>query len=350
MKGGKPMSIASGVFRDINKVALEDLNNSLQTLIGLIQGDHDKLSGVAAGATKVEVNLTLINPSDPSLGTKNADNGYILINDKRTNVYTHPDTHPVTMITGLADVATSADYNDLINCPTELPASDVYPWAKEPVKPTYTPQEVGAISITEKGVINGVAELDEFGWLPKEQLPEMLQDFATNGYLPQIQLPTIDITRNLVDNVGVVLILGGLNSALPSGGITNQDLENAKQTDHSNELYPGVEPTPGGPGGITQEELEHFTPGTATKDDILYGEVAWVNGKRVTGAIPVYSADDADGTTLDLYTGEVYTTPAGYYKEGALTVINDKRDLPNTRPDPEPEPDVDNAGGTEPTA
>lgn len=34
------------------------------------------------------------------------------------NNYQHPDTHPVTMITGLATVATSGSYNDLSNKPT----------------------------------------------------------------------------------------------------------------------------------------------------------------------------------------------------------------------------------------
>ena len=37
-------------------------------------------------------------------------------------VYTHPDTHPASMITGLADVATSGSYNDLTDKPN-IPAS-----------------------------------------------------------------------------------------------------------------------------------------------------------------------------------------------------------------------------------
>jgi hypothetical protein len=38
------------------------------------------------------------------------------------NGYTHPSTHPVSMITGLSTVATSGDYNDLSNKPT-IPSS-----------------------------------------------------------------------------------------------------------------------------------------------------------------------------------------------------------------------------------
>ena len=38
--------------------------------------------------------------------------------------YTHPDTHPASMITGLATVATSGSYNDLTNKPTIPDVSD----------------------------------------------------------------------------------------------------------------------------------------------------------------------------------------------------------------------------------
>lgn len=37
--------------------------------------------------------------------------------------YTHPDTHPASMITGLATVATSGKYSDLTDKPTSLPAN-----------------------------------------------------------------------------------------------------------------------------------------------------------------------------------------------------------------------------------
>ena len=38
------------------------------------------------------------------------------------NNYVHPPTHPASMITGLARVATSGDYNHLINRPTKMVA------------------------------------------------------------------------------------------------------------------------------------------------------------------------------------------------------------------------------------
>ena len=48
------------------------------------------------------------------------------------------------LISGLAKVATSGKYSDLTGAPASLPASDVYPWAKEPEKPEYTCGEIGA--------------------------------------------------------------------------------------------------------------------------------------------------------------------------------------------------------------
>lgn len=42
----------------------------------------------------------------------------------------------------------SKDYKDLKNIPTELPASDVYAWAKTVQKPSYTADEVGALPNT----------------------------------------------------------------------------------------------------------------------------------------------------------------------------------------------------------
>ena len=238
-------------FRDINKIAFEDLNNDLQAIVGLIKDDHDKLDGVSIGATKVEVTLVPVDPNDPTKGTKNADNGFVKIDGKRTNVYTHPNTHSASMIAGLSKVATSNEYSDLDNTPSQLPASDVYEWAKRPNKPTYTPEEIKAIPAVQKGTINGVAELDNFGKLPKDQLPDLLYELADKGYLPPNEIPIINM-KNLVDDPNTVLILGGLTSSLPSGGITVEDLADAK--DVSNEVYPGIVP------GASGEEEEEIPP------------------------------------------------------------------------------------------
>lgn len=73
--------------------------------------------------------------------TVNAD---VPSNAKFTDtVYTHPSTHPASMITGL---------------PTSLPASDVYIWAKQANKPAYSASEVGALAVNGKAVSAGTAD------------------------------------------------------------------------------------------------------------------------------------------------------------------------------------------------
>lgn len=58
----------------------------------------------------------------------------------------------------LAEVAFSGSYNDLENVPESLPASDVYEWAKQENKPTYTADEVGALPENANVPINFVIE------------------------------------------------------------------------------------------------------------------------------------------------------------------------------------------------
>lgn len=163
-------------FNNVDKVSLVELDDYLQTRIGLIGGMVEDLEGIYPGATKVE----------------NLGGGKIKINDVEHTVYSHPGTHPASMITGLARVATSGSYTDLLNVPAKFPASDVYEWAKQPKKPVYSAEEVNAVPKSMKGTPGGVAEL------------------GSTGKVPASQLPVIDITTHLVDNPSKVLILGGL--------------------------------------------------------------------------------------------------------------------------------------------
>lgn len=188
---------ANNSFKNINKISINELDPSLQFQISLITGMGEDLGGIYPGATKVE----------------NVGGGKIKINDVEFAVYSHPATHPATMITGLSSVALSGNYNDLAGAPTSLPASDVSAWAKAATKPTYNSTEIGAIPASMKGTPNGVAELNDIGKLPIAQLPDNLFDLATNDLLPERQIPAIDITGKLIDNPGTSLVLGGLDSS-----------------------------------------------------------------------------------------------------------------------------------------
>lgn len=57
-------------------------------------------------------------------------------------------------------------YSQVLNTPSALPASDVYPWAKGSMKPQYTANEVGTMTTTQITQItddldNRVTQLEE---------------------------------------------------------------------------------------------------------------------------------------------------------------------------------------------
>ena len=58
-------------------------------------------------------------------------------------------------------------------------------WAKQPNKPSYTAQEVGAIDVAQKGEANGVAELDADGKVKSGQLPSYVDDVAEYDSMSQ---------------------------------------------------------------------------------------------------------------------------------------------------------------------
>lgn len=49
--------------------------------------------------------------------------------------------------TDLKTVAFTGSYNDLLNKPTSMPASDVYEWAKQSTKPSYSKSDVGLANV-----------------------------------------------------------------------------------------------------------------------------------------------------------------------------------------------------------
>lgn len=69
-------------------------------------------------------------------------------NDIATKTYVNEKIKNKVNDSDLAAVAKTGSYNDLNDIPDSLPASDVYQWAKQPEKPTYTADEVGALPDT----------------------------------------------------------------------------------------------------------------------------------------------------------------------------------------------------------
>ena len=79
-------------------------------------------------------------------------------------------------------------------------AADVYQWAKEATKPSYTAQEVGAIPATEKGSAGGVAELDNNGTIPTSQLPDISWKADKVNNATADDFATLDSNGNLKDS------------------------------------------------------------------------------------------------------------------------------------------------------
>jgi len=100
---------------------------------------------------------------------------------------------------GLKNVAFTGSYNDLLDAPVSLPASDVPAWAKQPNPPTKT--DVGLENVSndaqvkriEMGANNGVATLDLSGKLQFAQMPTSLA-FLT-GVLTRTTMASMPITN-----------------------------------------------------------------------------------------------------------------------------------------------------------
>ena len=80
--------------------------------------------------------------------------------------YTHPSSHPASMITGLSEVATTGDYNDLENKPT-IPAAYTHP-ASHPAS-----MITGLASVATSGSYNDLAD--------KPTIPTVPSSLPANG-------------------------------------------------------------------------------------------------------------------------------------------------------------------------
>lgn len=84
--------------------------------------DKTKLNGIAANANAYTHPSTHAASMITGLADVATSGSYDDLSDKPTipAAYTHPSTHPASMITGLSDVATSGSYNDLSDTPTSM--------------------------------------------------------------------------------------------------------------------------------------------------------------------------------------------------------------------------------------
>lgn len=86
--------------------------------------------------------------------TQDERNGW---NNKADSGHTHDDryyteTEVDTKLSGKAPISHTHTQSQITDFPTSMPASDVYSWAKQPNKPSYTASEVGAATTFTKNV------------------------------------------------------------------------------------------------------------------------------------------------------------------------------------------------------
>lgn len=148
--------------------SLDDVSETTAKKI-MTADERTKLSGIAAGANK----------------------------------YTHPNSHPASMITGLADVATTGSYNDLSNKPTTM----------TPTSHTHAQSDVTGLSTAlsgkaDTGHTHGAASTTANGFMSKEDKTK-LNGIATGANKTTVDTALSASSTNPVQNKVINTALAG---------------------------------------------------------------------------------------------------------------------------------------------
>lgn len=206
--------------------SLDDVSETTAKKI-MTADERTKLSGIAAGANKTvvdtamsststnpvqnkAVNSALGNKVDKVTGKGLSTNDYTT--DEKTklagiaagaNKYTHPTSHPASMITGLADVATTGSYNDLSNKPTTM----------TPTAHTHAQSDVTGLATALSGKANtghthGAASTTANGFMSKEDKTK-LNGIATGANKTTVDTALSASSTNPVQNKVINTALAG---------------------------------------------------------------------------------------------------------------------------------------------
>lgn len=166
------------------RLLITGLTNRLNALANSTDDDLDQLAEIVA---YIKANKSLIDGITTSK---------VSVVDIIDNLTTNASNKPLSAKMGVQLKALI----DAIKIPTSLPASDVYAWAKEPQKPTYTAPEVGAA--TQKQVDDLSKAIADLGG-------KSVVDNAVGATFPTSQRPAdadldgydIDIVNAMADDV-----------------------------------------------------------------------------------------------------------------------------------------------------
>lgn len=206
--------------------SLDDVSETTAKKI-MTADERTKLSGIAAGANKTvvdtamsststnpvqnkAVNSALGNKVDKVTGKGLSTNDYTT--DEKTklagiaagaNKYTHPTSHPASMITGLADVATTGSYNDLSNKPTTMT-----PKAHTHAQSDVTGLATALSGKADTGHTHGAASTTTNGFMSKEDKTK-LNGIATGANKTTVDTALSASSTNPVQNKVINTALAG---------------------------------------------------------------------------------------------------------------------------------------------
>lgn len=206
--------------------SLDDVSETTAKKI-MTADERTKLSGIAAGANKTvvdtamsststnpvqnkAVNSALGNKVDKVTGKGLSTNDYTT--DEKTklagiaagaNKYTHPTSHPASMITGLADVATTGSYNDLSNKPTTMT-----PKAHTHAQSDVTGLATALSGKADTGHTHGAASTTANGFMSKEDKTK-LNGIATGANKTTVDTALSASSTNPVQNKVINTALAG---------------------------------------------------------------------------------------------------------------------------------------------
>lgn len=206
--------------------SLDDVSETTAKKI-MTADERTKLSGIAAGANKTVVDTAMSSTStnpvqnkavNSALGNKvNKVTGKGLstndyTTDEKTklagiaagaNKYTHPTSHPASMITGLADVATTGSYNDLSNKPTTMT-----PKAHTHAQSDVTGLATALSGKADTGHTHGAASTTANGFMSKEDKTK-LNGIATGANKTTVDTALSASSTNPVQNKVINTALAG---------------------------------------------------------------------------------------------------------------------------------------------
>lgn len=297
-------------------------------------------AALAAG-TSEQINLSHL-PSIPTSkisGLESASVGYATsagTADKVGNDLTIKNDGGVS---GASDKVYNGSSAVTINMPTSLPASDVYDWAKQPTKPSYTFAEIGSkpTTLAGYGITDGVNAATASGNLTAKVTGHSLAIGVASGY----EIPSTTRTA-LWDKICALFDIDADGNVYVTGnrGFWTNSFLSARGAD--------PEAGQGGTGGIDEDELWTIlaTSGAQKIDashipalGLLAGTVS--NAQLANSSITVagYEAPLGGGVTVaqiataltgagykltDTTYGLATDTTAGLVKTGYLTQVGTK--------------------------